>query len=163
MDNEFDFETEKVAPTIHSVAPEDPLVQSLKQQLETYKEKRSIPRMTPVQAAQSIQHLAKATEILVHNGDQSLWNVFVEFFRENKDTVCGYRNVLQGVCSIPTEKLRQQTRFIAFLMGSLVRGGKCTLPQEKFFREVGKVDKPGDPVQAAKLWNCYKRAKNIKG
>ena len=163
MENDFSFETETVIPTIHAVAPEDPLVRDLKAQLEAYKEKRSVAKLSPVQAAQSIQHLARATEILVNNGTQPLWNIFVEFFKENKDGVCGYRNVLQGICSVPTEKLRQQTRFVAFIMGSLVRGGKSVFPQDKFFREIGKVDKPGDPVQAAKLWDCYKRAKNIKG
>lgn len=161
MDNENDLSSSFVSPTIHTVTPENPLVREIKNQLEDYKTKRSVRELSPTKAAQSIQHLAKAVEILVNNGDQALWNVFVEFFKENKDGVCAYRNVLQGICSVPVERLRGQTRFIAFIMGSLVRGGRSLIPQDKFFREIGKIDKPGDPVQAVKLYTCYKRSKGI--
>ena len=151
-----------VPPVTPQPLPKDPLVERLEVLFENYKKILEAKRVSRREADRAASLLKDATQILLENGTQDLWNTFLQFHRDNEKGVCKETIALQGLFSIKNEKIKNRISFVYYALRGIVRNSPRKLNQAEFLHSITQGDHTGKKIEGVKIWNCYKRSARIK-
>ena len=85
-----------------------------------------------MESIQSITLLKKATKILIDYPTQELWSLFLQFHRDNENTVCVENKALLGTLLIDTDLLLKQTIFLYNVLRAIVKKYKRYFAMQEF-------------------------------
>ena len=100
--------------------------------LTQYKTILSQKKVTRADSVKSIECLKRASKVLINNPRQELWSIFLQFHRDNENTICVENKALLGALLIDTDLLLKQTVFLYNVLRAIVKKYKRYFAVQEF-------------------------------